>query len=180
MKFDPRRRYVIGAAIDPNASSHGDDLLQSIFLAFMHTACDGSLSEPGVPIDIVIWQEGAKRGSHTIGDASVQTLPTDMFETVIGMLEHGKSPVDRSHGAKELTILFGIGSSAFCQSFIHYVATNDDGMSAKSWGLHYMRKLTTAKLGDALWYDTATPGEFFCDDMKQMIRNFMQDFAPGS
>lgn len=178
MKFNPKGRYVVGVTVDPDAHAHEDMLLQGIFLAFMHTAYDGSLSQPNVPITVIIWREGDDgRSPYNIGHAHVLEHSTNMFEKEIHLLEHGKSPVDLSKNAGGLALFLAIGSPTFCQAFINYIATNDDGVSAKSWGLHYMRRLTTAKLGDALWYDTATPGEFFYEDLGTMIQNFDKDMA---
>jgi hypothetical protein len=176
MKFTARCRYVVGVLVDPSATDMNDDLLKNLFISFMHTASGGSTIPPDMEkgTTVIIWRENAEHRSYKIGDASIQAMPVHVLEIAIQMIENKKAPVLFSQEEDGLVLLFAVGSQDFCRAFIHFVATNDDG-TAKNWGMHYLRKLANAPQGVALWYDTATPKDFFYDEITSLIETFVED-----
>jgi hypothetical protein len=171
MKFLPKCRYIVGIAVEPNIMKLSQQTREAVEGALVHSAFKDAGIEPSRDSLVMIWEEGSKDSSRTIGHVYVRTSTTRTMENAIDLLERGKR-FDLAVGTQKVTILLAFGTPAFCQTFAHFIATNDDGVTAKSWGLHYLRQLSNAGAGETFWYDSKRKNQLFKENLARIIDDY--------
>lgn len=165
-----KTRQVIAATIDYGAMAYTDHDLKIRSLAFLTTAAPELLKKLNT-MEIVFFRQGETCEHHSLGETiEVITMTNEAINNAILLYENTPQGA-RVPGAGQPSLILCLGDVAFCQAFIHMMATAKDG-EAQSWGLHYIRNLTNADDDVTLWYDTDTPGKFWRDSMTEMGRTY--------
>lgn len=179
MENGSTRSPLIVSAVLSNCDSLSDDSLVKMLMVTMWSAMvhEGTSPEAfNLDGKCVIFVESSLNTGST-EKIPIMRISLDRLEMTIATYE--ARPVDKEKMADDPgpqpACCLAIGSVAFCQGIIHYLATGNDG-KGQTWALHYLRRLNSAAIGHAIWIapdeEDNTPPQFVIGNLAEMVEEF--------